>query len=136
MKRSLHIAAALWLTVLVGCSNGSSAGSANLRRISLEEAHDMVANPSSDLIILDVRTPDEIAESRIAEDIVTADFLGPDFRATLETLDKDAPYLMYCRSGNRSSQALKIMEDMGFSDVAEVEGGIIGWVASGYQTHP
>lgn len=95
----------------------------------------MVKNPVEGLVILDVRTADEIAQGRIASEITTADALGPNFRSELDALDKTVPYLLYCRSGNRSSQALKVMEELGFENVAEIEGGILGWVANGYQTY-
>ena len=41
------------------------------------------------------------------------------------------PYLLYCRSGNRSGQALAIMEELGFLDVADIDGGIVAWDDAG-----
>jgi len=46
-------------------------------------------------------------------------------------LETDVPYLLYCRSGNRSGQTVELMTDLGFTDVAEVDGGIVAWEASG-----
>lgn len=132
-----HIATALAVTILAAC--GSSSGSAgpngakNLRRVTLEEANEMLQNPPEGLVVLDVRTPQELAGGVISSDVANADALSADFVSELEKLDKDAPYLMYCRSGNRSAGALKTMESLGFTDVAEMEGGIAGWVASGYE---
>ncbi len=60
------------------------------------------------------------------------DFYSPDFEAQLDTLDKDAEYLVYCRSGNRSSQAMSMFKDLGFANVTELEGGIITWAEAGF----
>ena len=49
----------------------------------------------------------------------------------LAELDPDVPYLLYCRSGNRSGQTRALMEQLGFSDVADVDGGVIAWADSG-----
>ena len=46
-------------------------------------------------------------------------------------LDRDTPYLLYCRSGTRSGQAAAIMADLGFNDVADVDGGVIAWAEAG-----
>ncbi len=59
------------------------------------------------------------------------DFYRDDFADQLAELDKDVPYVVYCRSGNRSGQATSLMADLGFTDVAEVDGGIVAWANSG-----
>ena len=62
------------------------------------------------------------------------DFYRDDFADQLAGLDPDAPYLLYCRSGNRSGQAATIMDGLGFSNVANVDGGIISWTEAGLPT--
>lgn len=83
-----------------------------------------------DLVVLDVRTPEEFQEGHLA-DATMIDFYRDDFRAQLENLDKDGSYLLYCRSGNRSGQTRALMEELGFTDVADVDGGILAWVEAG-----
>ena len=39
---------------------------------------------------------------------------------------------MYCRSGNRSSDAVKAMKEVGFVEVYEIDGGIVNWYDSGF----
>ena len=46
-------------------------------------------------------------------------------------VDPDVPYVLYCRSGNRSGQTLSLMDQLGFTDVVEVGGGIQAWEAAG-----
>ncbi len=82
-------------------------------------------------VVLDVRTPGEYAEGHLpgAMDI---DFLSDDFSEKVEKLDRDTTYLVYCRSGHRSHQAAKRMEEMGFK-VVNMKGGIMNWQNEGYE---
>lgn len=81
-------------------------------------------------IILDVRTPVEFAEGHIAGATVV-DWNDPSFSSRVAELDKSKRYLVYCRSGNRSAQAVAAMREMGFTDIAELQGGVIAWEAAG-----
>lgn len=83
-----------------------------------------------DVIVLDVRTPEEFADGHL-EGAVMIDFYSPDFADQLGELDPTKSYVLYCRSGNRSGQTTEIMSDLGFTDVADVDGGILAWTAAG-----
>jgi len=80
-------------------------------------------------ILLDVRTPKEIAKGHMAN-AVFIDFYVDNFKAELEKLDKTKPILVYCRSGGRSGKTMKILADMGFKEVYNLETGIVGWKAA------
>lgn len=73
------------------------------------------ANP--DIIVIDVRTPDEIAQTGAIENSINIDFKASDFKEKISVLDKDKEYILFCKSGNRSGQASKIMSEMGFSNI-------------------
>ncbi len=77
--------------------------------------------------ILDVRTPEEVAEGYIPNAVNIDIYLGPDFLAELEKLDKRKNYYVYCRSGNRSGQACAIMNSLGFENAYNLEGGFMHW---------
>jgi phage shock protein E len=89
-----------------------------------------IADPPADLVILDVRTQEEFDESHI-EGAVMLDFYRDDFAEALATFDPEVPYVLYCRSGNRSSQARVLMADLDFESVDDVDGGIVGWLDAG-----
>ena len=72
-------------------------------------------------ILLDVRTAGEYSGGTIPGS-KNIDFLSPNFSKKVESLDKDATYFVFCRSGNRSGQACKMMHKMGF-DVRNLSGG-------------
>ncbi len=80
----------------------------------------------SNTVILDVRTPQEIAQGKI-DGAIEIDFLAPDFAKAIRQLDKKKAYLVYCRSGNRSTQACQVMEEEGFGKLYNMLGGYNAW---------
>ena len=80
--------------------------------------------------ILDVRTPDEISKGYI-EGAQFVDFYREDFKIEIDSLNKEFAYAIYCRSGKRSSQAMEIMQEFGFENLYNLEGGIIEWTNAG-----
>lgn len=130
--RSISVLAVIAALFFASC--GSSTAEAqrpdHIRAAAAGDASQIHANRPDDLVVLDVRTPQEFSEAHL-EDAVMLDFYEADFGARLGELDRDVPYLLYCRSGNRSGQTAIIMEELGFSDVTEIEGGIDAWTQSG-----
>ena len=100
--------------------------------ITPQEAFTLIQNNQNnpDFVIIDVRTPQEFAEGHI-EDAINIDFYSETFADELNKLDKNKTYLVYCRSGGRSSGALDIMEELGFREVYNMLGGIRQWTAEG-----
>ncbi len=80
--------------------------------------------------IIDVRTPEEVAEGHLA-DATTINFLSPDFASQVASLNKKRTYLLYCRSGSRTRKAADAMQKMGFKHVYMLEGGINAWKEAG-----
>ncbi len=109
---------------------GAAAEISGISTISVDAAAAITDNPPDDLVVLDVRTPEEFAEGHL-EGAVLVDFYAADFAEQLAALDTDVPYLVYCRSGNRSGQALGVMEQLGFASAVDVDGGIVAWTGAG-----
>ena len=93
-------------------------------------AQAILAAPPAGLVVLDVRTPEEFAAGHI-DGAVMIDFRSPTFAADVAELDEEAPVFVYCRSGNRSAQAVAAMVGLGFTDITELDGGVIAWEAAG-----
>ena len=137
------VAAALLLLGAAACSDDDDAGAAapaaetsgtavsaaGVRVVSPDEAATLLAADPAPSVI-DVRTPEEFEEGHI-EGAVLIDVTSPDFAERVAELDRDQPYVLYCRSGNRSVTARQVLADLGFADVADIEGGITAWVAEG-----
>ena len=100
-----------------------------LKKVSVQEAKDLIAQsqPNDSLKIIDIRTNEEFMAGNI-EGSVNIDFYG-NFEEEIGNLDKNGKYLIYCRSGNRSSQAISVFEKLGFNEVYNLEGGYSAWTA-------
>ena len=85
--------------------------------------------------LIDVRTPREYHESRIAG-ATNINFFSPSFRAQVELLDPSTPCIVYCLKGNRGKSAMERMKKCGFKRVYNMSGGITGWKESGLPTEP
>ena len=129
LNRKLAGLAMVVLLLVTACSSGSD--TATIELVSPADAAQVIEDDPAGLVVLDIRTPEEFNEARLA-DSVNVDFYDADFADQLDALDKDDPYVMYCRSGNRSSEAIKTMKDLGFVEVYEIDGGIVNWYDSGF----
>jgi len=118
MKKLLLFAILIPLAFLVSCSNGG------FEVITPAEAKEMIDN-NEDVIILDVREQSEFDKEHIPDAVLLS--LGDiEDRADDVIPDKTKTYLVYCRSGNRSNEASKILVSLGYENVYDF-GGIINW---------
>ena len=74
-----------------------------------------------DTVIIDVRTPGEYSEGHL-EGAVNIDVQSADFGTIISQLPTDGEYVVYCRSGNRSAQAVDIMKASGFTNLIDAGG--------------
>lgn len=93
-------------------------------RVSLNQAKQLVSN--QDLVIIDVRTPDEWSQG-VIPGALKIDYLAGDVEKQLSSLDKNKEYLVYCRSGNRSQKSMALLNQAGFDKVYELKGGYKAW---------
>lgn len=77
-----------------------------------------------DFLIVDVRTPEEYQISRIKNSI-NINFYDKNFINVFKNLDFDKHILIYCRSGRRSLEAVKILSDEGFRKLYDLKGGVL-----------
>ena len=96
----------LFIIFIISCSNKG------YKNINLKKAVKTI-NTSTNLILLDVRTAEEYSSGYIPNSI-NIDVLSSDFKSKIELFDKNKEYLIYCRSGNRSTIASSIMATNGF----------------------
>jgi len=121
----------IWVMPISGCV-GQETPAQIIEDITPQEAFALIQDNQNnpDFVIIDVRTPEEFAEGHI-ENAVNLDYYSETFRDEVNKLDKNKRYLIYCRSGRRSSNALSVMEELGFREAYNVLGGIIEWKAEG-----
>ena len=109
---------------LAACS-----GSADTDRLSADA---FLEQRTPDAVVLDVRTPEEYAAGHLVG-APNINVLADDFRAQVDTLDRNQTVYLYCRTGNRSGRATEIMKEMGFTEVYNV-GGFSDLAAAGAET--
>lgn len=120
---------ALFLTGVLGCKDTEM--SSGVGQISVEALHDsLAANP--DLLLIDVRTPEEWQAVRVRG---IKRYIGhTEITARSDELSADStmPIYLICRSGHRSVVAGKALARLGYRHVFSVQGGTNAWVAAGY----
>jgi phage shock protein E len=84
-----------------------------------------------DVIILDVRRPEEFAEGHL-KNALNVNWQSPEeFKAKATQLDKSKPVYVYCLAGARSDKAAQWLLKHGFKNVVGLEGGIQAWKDAG-----
>ena len=81
---------------------------------------------NKEIQFVDVRTPEEYEEGHIGN-ADNVDYLGDNFEDGIQKYDKNQPIYIYCRSGNRSGKAAKIMKELGFTKIYDLKGGYLDW---------
>ncbi|MEN9716860.1 MAG: hypothetical protein RLZZ483_835 [Actinomycetota bacterium] len=126
MKKAVALAAAAIASVglLAGCSSNNEA----TKKVDPVEFSEVIAQPG--VIILDVRTPEEFNAGHIPN-AININVADSNFSSEVSKLDKNATFAVYCRSANRSAVATNEMAELGFTDMYDMQGGIIDWEAAG-----
>lgn len=81
-------------------------------------------------VLIDVRTPEEFAESHIPH-ALNINWDGSHFDEEINKLDKHKPVYVYCKAGIRSAKAAARMQNAGFVKVYTLDGGIVAWKDAG-----
>ena len=133
MIRKIFIPVMLIALVCAGVLTTGCTETKLFQDISPWEAFDLIEDNkgNADFIILDVRRDSEYQEGHLA-DAVNMDYYASDFADEFDKLDKGKSYLVYCRSGSRSSGAARMMEELGFENVYNMLGGITDWQDEGF----
>lgn len=85
-----------------------------------------ILSEDKNAVIIDVRTAGEFSSGHIPK-ALNHDIMSGAFQSKVASWDKNKTYLMYCRSGNRSGQAAKIMAANGFTKIYNLSGGVGAW---------
>lgn len=78
-------------------------------------------------VVLDVRTQDEVELGMIPNALHIDIYKGQGFIEDIEKLDKTKNYYVYCKSGGRSAQACAVMNQLGFENAYNLNGGFTEW---------
>jgi phage shock protein E len=114
--------------VVSDSSDESEAVSTQPQLISPNAYQEQFVSVARDHTLLDVRTPEEFASGHIAG---AGNIAVETLASRLDEVPRDKPVVVYCRSGNRSATAARILDEAGFTNVYDL-GGIISWVEAGF----
>lgn len=112
--------------VVLSCNGQTSKNVKTIEPAAFAEKITATQNPQ----ILDVRTPEEYASGHI-DNAANVNWNGNDFVVKATTFDKTKPVFVYCKSGGRSKQAAAKLEELGFTSIYELQGGMLKWDAAG-----
>lgn len=112
--------------LFLSCSTSSTTLTAQTinKKVSKTEFAELMKKNGAQLI--DVRTPREFSNGFI-EGAKNIDYNGDTFEKQMKKLDKTKPVLVYCAAGGRSENAAELLQEWGFKEVYDLEGGYNGW---------
>jgi len=102
----------------------------DVAEVNVQQAQNM---SQQGVLLLDVREESEYAALHAPQAKLIP--LG-DVSSRLKELEayKDKPIVVVCRSGRRSAKAVTILKEAGFTQVSNVQGGMIAWEQAGLAT--
>lgn len=80
-------------------------------------------------VVLDVRTVDEFKDGHI-KGAINIDIRQPDAFSKIDKLNRNAKYIVYCRTNHRSGIAVEHMMQSGFKTIYQMMDGFPGWAAN------
>ena len=131
--RTFQKFAVIWAVALVAVAGLLVSLSHGYGDITVDDAATLIASRPH-LVIVDVRTPAEFKVEHLDGAINLCIPCDPD--AAVQTLDPEDEILLYCRSGARSAEGLRILNAYGYRKVFNMRGGIVEWKAKGYPVAP
>ena len=104
-----------------------------MSKIAPAQAAEIIERHHDDprFFILDVRTLAEYEQGHIAG-AKLMDSANPALEQELAKLERNAMYIVYCRSGRRSAQVVEKMQNLGFFSVYDLENGLAQWSKEGF----
>ncbi len=117
IKQSIYLLTALF--TLNACSGQSGSGYDDKNADEV-----MAISNTNDVIMIDVRTPGEVANGYLKGTDYFFDINASDFAENIKKLDREKTYVLICHSGARSKNAARFMLKEGFTNVVNMSGGM------------
>lgn len=124
MRMKPWIIACIFLAILAVVAISSQ------RRNGADRGSNSAKSASSNLTIYDVRTPDEYAAGRVENaSLLPLDDIRNNVRPAEST---NTSIGVYCRTGQRSSEAVKLLKHAGYTNITDL-GGLADVQRAGYK---
>jgi rhodanese-related sulfurtransferase len=122
--KALAILSLFFFFISCSTSSNSTIGQVINKKVSKTEFTQLMKKSGAQLI--DVRTPREFSNGFI-QGAKNIDYNGDSFEKQIKKLDKNKPVLVYCAAGGRSENAAELLNEWGFKEVYDLEGGYNAW---------
>ena len=100
---------------------------AAVKPLSVKDAKALI-DKTPNLVILDVRTPDEYKQARLKNSVLIPDY---ELQKRVNEVPKNIPILVICAVGARSKQASEFLVSKGYKEVYHLNDGLVGWYRAG-----
>ena len=95
--------------------------------IEPEKVYNLKLENDSNIILLDVINLEEVLQNNIKNSL-NINYYSENFNESINKLDKEKIYYVYCRSGRRSMNTVLLMRELGFQNSYNIDGGILKWM--------
>jgi rhodanese-related sulfurtransferase len=110
-----------------------------MKRYTVQDIHALLPEiQAGKYTLIDIRSPEEWRQTGVMEEAVLMTYpnnpaLNSEWALDLQNhFDLETQLILSCRSGMRSAAAIQLLEAIGFSDLINVEGGILAWLDAAY----
>jgi len=134
IKKSPYLFIAFLLITMLSCGQQQKEGSTaqdSASKVSLISAAEL-NKVNKDILLIDVRTPGEYASGHL-ENSINIDYKADNFKDLIGELDPNQEVYVYCKVGGRSARSAKVMKEIGFKKIYDLEGGINSWEKDGFK---
>ena len=100
---------------------------AAVKPLSVKDAKALI-DKTPNLVILDVRTPDEYKQARLKNSVLIPDY---ELQKRVNEVPKNLPILVICAVGARSKPASEFLVSKGYKEVYHLNDGLVGWYRAG-----
>jgi phage shock protein E len=115
----------LLFTIIAVFSTITFAQGQQLKQVTSKEAAQMLKSEKN-LVVLDVRTAEEFKDGHI-KGALNIDIRQPDAFVKIDKLNRNAKYIVHCRTNHRSQIAVDHMVQKGFKTIIQIMDGYEGW---------
>jgi molybdopterin/thiamine biosynthesis adenylyltransferase/rhodanese-related sulfurtransferase len=105
------------------CGNKADSSSASIRELSVSELHSWIES-KKDFQLIDVREQSEYETANIGGDLIPFGSI----QENTDLIHKEKAVVIHCQSGGRSRRAIAILQGLGYDNVYNLDGGIVGYL--------
>ncbi len=132
MKTIFQTLLSVILLITIASCDAPEKTETQIENVTIDAAADLMKD-GKNIVVLDVRTPEEYTAGHI-EGSININIAEDSFSEEAAKLDHDKTYIVHCAANvenGRTAKSMTILENLGFKNLLNLEGGIVAWEKSG-----